>query len=425
MPALLLVSALGSASAAALADREVLPNGVVLLVAPRPAIPVVVVNVYVRAGSAFDPDDASGLANLTGELLRRGTARRTGPALDRAIEFVGGSLEVEVGRDGALVGLDVLRKDLDLGLDLLSDVLLEPTFPEEELRRKVSEIEASIRRSEEDPTDVASRALRELVYPGHPYSRPVEGTAQSVVTLTRAQVAEFYRRHYRPDVTVIAVAGDVRLDEVRSEIGRRLGRWVRPVDPPAQVPMAPASPPVRSVRITRELTQSTAFLGRPGLRQSDPDYFALAVASQVLGGGSSSRLYLRVREERGLAYSVSSSLSPARHGSSLIVALQTRNDAVGQAVDLVRQELGRLGREAVPAAELEVARSFLIGSFPLRLDTTSKLARLLVGLEDLGLGLDYPDRYRERIRQVTAADVQRVAARYLDPAGFSSVIVGK
>ena len=179
--------ALGAASAAAapLAHREVLPNGIRLLVAERPAIPIVVVRVSLRAGSVFDPAEAGGLANLTAALLTRGTAKRTGPQLDSAIEFVGGSLEGAAGRDGATIGLSVLRKDLALGLDLLVEVLLQPAFPEEELTRRSEEIAAGIQRSEQEPEVVAGRVMAGLLYPGHPYSRPVSGTVESVRRLTR------------------------------------------------------------------------------------------------------------------------------------------------------------------------------------------------------------------------------------------------
>ena len=193
------------------------------------------------------------------------------------------------------------------------------------------------------------------------------------------------------------------------------------------IAIAPAAAPVTAETrtVTRDLSQTTVLLGRPSIRQDDPDYFPLAVATYVLGGGSASRLYLKVREERGLAYSVYASVQPGRYGSSCVVSLQTRNDSVAQAVQLVRDELGRIGREPVTAAELDSAKSYLIGSFPLRLDTSGKVARFVGAVEEAGLGLDYPERYKERIGQVTAADVQRVAARYLDPATFDSVMVGK
>ena len=413
------------ASAAPLAHREVLSNGIRLLVAPRPAVPIVIVRVYLRAGSAFDPPDAPGLANLTASLLTRGTAARTGPELDRAIEFVGGALEAEAGRDGTAVTLAVLRKDLDLGLDLLAEALLGPAFPEDELKRKVVEIEGALRRAEESPEVLAGRALARALYPGHPYAHPVAGTIESVAKLTREQVVRFYRGHYRPDAAAIAVVGDVAVDQIRAALVRRLGGWAAPNEPLASVPPAPPSPPVVSDVIKRpDLTQATVFLGRPGIGQTHPDYYALVVANYVLGGGSASRLYTRVREERGLAYSVYSALVPGRYGASTVVSLQTRTDAVSAATGLVKDEMAAMGRAPVDARELELARSYLVGSFPLRLDTSQKLADLLIAIEEQGLGLDYPDRFKAGIAAVTAADVERVAARYLAPAGFSTIIVG-
>jgi len=412
--------------AAPLAHREVLANGIRLLVAPRPAIPIVALRVYLRAGSAFDPPDAPGLANLTAELLTRGTAKRTGPELDRAIEFVGGGLEADAGRDGTTVSLAVLKKDLDLGLDLLAEVLLTPTFPEDELRRKVGEIEGALRRSEENPEAVGGRTLARLIYPGHPYAHPVAGTIESVGKLTRDQVVRFHREHYRPDAAVIAVVGDVAVDEIRPALLRRLAGWTPPKEAVSVIPPAPASTPVATETITRpDLTQATVYLGRPGIRQDNPDYFPLVVANYVLGGGSASRLYTRVREERGLAYSVYSTLSPGRYGASYVVSLQTRVDAVNEAVRLVKEEMARMGRTPVQERELQLAKSYLIGSFPLRLDTSQKVGDLLIGIEEHGLGLDYPDRFKAEIAKVTAADVQRVAARYMDPTTYSSVTVGK
>jgi len=145
----------------------------------------------------------------------------------------------------------------------------------------------------------------------------------------------------------------------------------------------------------------------------------------VLGGGSASRLYTRVREEHGLAYAVYSYLSPGRYGASYAVSLQTRVDAVGEAVRLVKEEMTRMAQTPVQERELQLAKSFLIGSFPLRLDTSRKVADMLVGLEEYGLGLDYPDRFAREIAKVGAADVQRVAARHMDPLTFSSVTVGR
>jgi zinc protease len=410
---------------APLAHREVLPNGLVLLVAERPAVPIVAVRVSHRAGAAFDPPDKAGLANLTGATLTRGTARRTGQELDAAIESVGGRLEAGAGRDALTVSLSVLRKDLGLGLDLLQEVVLTPAFPAAEVQRQAAEIQAAIQRSEENPEAVAARALARLVYPGHPYGRPVEGTRESVGRLTRADVVDFHGRYVRPDTTVIAVVGAVTVEEARREIARRFGAWPRPGEPaPPPPPMAsPATPGSETIK-REHLTQTTILFGRQAVNQRHPDYFPLAVASYVLGGGSASRLYQRVREEGGLAYAVYSHTAPGRYGAAFVVSAQTRTAEAPRVVEIFRQELARMSREPVTERELELARAYLIGSFPLRLDTSAKVADFLVAVEELGLGLDYADRYRERIARVTAADVQRVAAAYFPPGTFSRVLVG-
>ncbi len=412
------------APAAPLAHREVLPNGIVLLVAERPAVPIVAVRVFMRAGAAFEPRDRAGVANLTGALLTRGTARHTGPEIDDAIEFVGGSLEAGAGRDGLTASLAVLKRDLGLGLDLLGEVMLSPTFPEAELKRKVAQIQAGIKRSEEDPNTVGARALSPLVFPNHPYGRPVEGTIESVGKLTRDDVLAFYRSAVRPDTTVIAVVGDITVDEARREVLARLGGWARPSTPPPAAPAEAGAAPASTETITKELTQATIMLGRPAIRQVDPDYFPLAVAAYVLGGGSASRLYTRVRDEGGLAYSVYAYVSPARYGASFVVAAQTRVGEVPKVVDILRDEQAKLARGPVGEDEVRLAKDYLIGSFPLRLDTTAKVADFAVAIEQQGLGLDYADRYKAGIAKVTPADVQRVAARFLGPDTFSRVVVG-
>lgn len=412
-------------AAAPLAHREVLPNGIVLLVAERPAVPIVAVRVLMRAGAVYDPVDRVGLANLTGAVLTRGTAKRTGPELDSAIEFVGGSVEAGAGRDTLTVSMSTQKKDMALGLDLASEVVLTPTFPEAEVARKVAEIQAAIKRSEEDPGTVASRALGRLVFAGHPYGRPVEGTRESVARLTRDDVVKFYRQYARPDTTIIAVVGAVTVDEARREIMARFGSWARPADPLSPVPAATPSGTPREDTIKRELTQTTIMFGRQAILQTDPDYFPLAVASYVLGGGSASRLYTRVREESGLAYAVYSWVSPWRYGASFAVSAQTRTAEAPKVIVMIREELARMGREPVAERELTLAKQYLIGSFPLRLDTSGKVADFLVAVEDRGLGLDYADRYKERIGKVTGADVQRVAAKYFMPAAFDLVVVGE
>ena len=424
--AVILIAASGSHAATPLAHREVLPNGIVLLVAERPAVPIVAVRVFTRAGAVLDPPDRGGLANLVGSTITRGTTKRSGPELDAAIEFVGGSVEAGAGRDGFTVSLAVLKKDLELGLDLLQEVVLSPAFPEPEVKRKIGEIQAAIKRSEERPDTVAARALAPLVHGAHPYARPTEGTVESVGKLTRDDVVGFYRENLRPDTAIISVVGAITVDEARQAIQRRFGSWKAPATPSPAVPMAPGNPTVETSQIARnDLTQSTLLFGRQAVRQSDPDYFPLVVASYVLGGGSASRLYTRVRDEAGQAYSVYSYVSPARYGASFVVGAQTRTAEVPKVIDAIRAELDRMTREPVSERELDLAKAYLIGSFPFRLDTSSKVADFLVGIEAQDLGLDYADRYRAEIGRVTAQDVQRVAAKFFPPDRFNRVVVGK
>ena len=420
--ALLLVAV--PAPAAPIAHREVLGNGIVLLVAERPEVPLVTVRVFSRAGAVFEPPDKAGLANLTGSVVTRGTAKRSAQEIDAAIEFVGGRLEASAGRDGMTSSLSVLRRDLGLGLDLLQEVVLSPAFPEAQVQRKIREIQAAIQRSEENPGGVASRALGKLVFGAHPYGRPVEGTRESVGKLTRDDVVKFYADRVRPDATVIAIVGALTVAEARAEIGKRFGAWAAAPGSTPTVPVASAGGPPQREVIKRELTQATIMLGRQAVNQRDPDYFPLAVASYVLGGGSASRLYGRVRDDGGLAYSVFSYVSPGKYGAGLTISSQTRTAEVPKVTDILRREATRIGREPVTDAELSLAKSYLIGSFPLRLDTAAKVADFLVAVEELGLGLDYADRYRERIAAVTATDVQRVGAKYYAPDTFHQVVVG-
>ena len=252
----------------------------------------------------------------------------------------------------------------------------------------------------------------------------LEGTRETVARLTRGDVVKFYRERARPDATIVAVVGAVTVDEARREVIARLGSWPRPTTPVPSVPTATSAGTGREETIKRELTQATIMFGRQAIGQMDPEYYPLAVASYVLGGGSASRLYTRVREESGLAYAVYSWVSPWRYGASFAVSAQTRTIEVPKVVGMIREELRRMTREPVADRELTLAKQYLIGSFPLRLDTSGKVADFLIAIEERGVGLDYADRYKERIGKVTAADVQRVAAKFFSPQSFDLVIVG-
>ena len=313
-----------------------------LLAAERPAIPILAVRASCRAGAVPDPSDKAGLAGLTGSLLTRGTAKRSGPELDSAIEFVGGSLEAGAGRDGLSVSLGVLKRDLALGLDLMAEVILSPTFPEAEFKRKVAQTQAAIKRSEEDPGTVAGRALAPLVFPGHPYGRPAEGTVESVGRITRDDVVRFHREQVRPDTTIIGVVGAVTLAEARREILARFGGWTKPSGPAASVPEAAPAGRRRTAHQERYHAGDAAL--RPAGHPPDRSrVLPLAVASYVLGGGSpracTSACATRAAGLRVYAYPNPAVTAPRR-------GLGGDADGRGGEGDRpVREELARMGRE--------------------------------------------------------------------------------
>ncbi len=406
-----------------IAARFTLPNGVVVLVAERPALPIVSVRVALGAGAVLDPPDKPGLANLTALLLTRGTQTRAALEIDRAIEFVGGSLETDGGRDWSAAAVSVLRRDLDLGLDLLADVLLRPTFPAPELDRTREEVQASIRQSEQDPEWVAGRLFRSLAFPRHPYGIPVTGTEASSSRITRDDVVAFHAANYRPDTTVIAIVGDVTVSQTRAALSARFGGWRAAgagASPPGRVSLGTAG---RTEMVQRDVTQASVYLGQATVTRSHPDYYPLAIASYILGGGSSSRLYTRVREERGLAYNVFAEYVPGLHGGMFLLGFQSENARVREVLALAREDLVRLRRDRVGEDELARAKAYLIGSFPLRMDTNAEVASLLLAIEQFGLGLDYPARYRRAVEMVTSEDILRAVRAHWDPDLMSLAVV--
>lgn len=409
--------------AGGLGRREVLPNGLVLLVSEKRGVPIVTVSMLVQGGSILDPPDKPGVANLVAQLMTQGTKTQTAPQISEAIEFVGGSLNVEAGQELTTISLSVLRKDLDLGLDLLADILLNPIFAPAEVERKKQEVIAGIKRDQEDPGTVSWQAFMSLLYGTNPYGRPVEGTEASVPTITRDDLVQFHEAHFRPNRAILAVVGDVSLADLRMRLGGRVVGWT-PGGAPFTPPPKPAPLTQRVVRtIQREVTQANINLGHLGITRDNPDYYAAQVMNYLLGGGFNSYLISMIREENGWAYDVGSAFSPAKYSGEFIVSMQTKNEVAEQAIEAALAQIRRIREQPVSEQELQDAKAYLTGSFPLRLDTSKKIVGVLASIEYYGLGLDYVDRYPGLINAVTAADVQRVAQKYLDPERYALAVV--
>jgi len=404
--------------------RYVAPNGLTVLVLEQHALPIVQVHALVKTGSVQDPPGKAGLANLVANLLDEGTATRSATQLAEQIEFVGGQMAVKSGDDFTTASVKVLKKDQDLGLELLADILLRPSFPEKELRRVRSQILGEMQSEQDDPGTIAAKAFNQLVFDGHPYRWPVNGTEATLATVTRKDVQQFYSHEYLPNQTILAVVGDITADQAKALVAKHFGAWKRGVSPPrVMTPPAPLAKPVVKL-IQKELSQATIMLGHLGVSRNNPDYYAITVMNYILGaGGFSSRLMNSIRDNQGLAYGVGSMFDPNLMPGSFMVSLQTRNETANQAIAGVLAELNGIRDAPVTDEELADAKAYLMGSFPLRLDTTGKLAEVLSQVEFYGLGMDYFTSYPSWIETVSKEDVLRVAKQYLNPTNYALVVV--
>jgi len=408
-----------------MADREALPNGMVLLHEERSALPIVRVVLAIKAGSVVEPAEKAGLANLTADLLNEGTKKRSSKQISDEIEFVGGELGTSGGSDYITVTLSVLKKDVDLGFDLLSDIILNPVFSEDEIKRKKAVIISSIMQQKEEPGIVASKAFKKAVFGNHPYGRPVEGTEESLDTITRRDIIDFHREYYVPNNAVLSVVGDITKGELRSLLDRYFKGWAKKDVPVKPLPVpAPLSAP-EIIKIDKDLTQANIILGHLGIGRENPDFYAVSVMNYILGGGGfASRLMDNIRDNKGLSYDVHSLFLANKYGGSFQAGLQTKNRTANTAIVEILKEMERMRTEPVTDKELNDAKSYLTGSFPLRIDSNSKIASFLIAVEFYNLGLDYVDKYKHLIESVTKDDVLRVAKKYLDTKDYVLVVVG-
>ena len=396
-----------------------------VLVLEQHFLPIVEIHALVKAGSAQDPSDKAGVANLVASLLDEGTTTRSSKHLAEQIDFVGGSLEAKAGEDFTTASARVLKKDLDLGFTLLADILVHPAFPRQEFERVRSQILGEMSSDNDDPGTVAMRAFNQLVFHNHPYRWPVNGTEETVAKIALADVQGFYAREYLPNQVILTVVGDVTVEQATALVQTHFGAWKKGTSP-ARTTKKPAPVEKKAVQlIEKDLTQWTIMLGHGGISRNNPDFYAITVMNHILGaGGFSSRLMDSIRDKQGLAYGISSHYDARAMPGSFWINLQTRTEATNQAITGILSEIKAIRESPVSDQELSEAKTFLIGSFPLRLDSTAKLAQVLAQVEFYGLGFEYFSQYPKWIERVTKEDVQRVARQYLDPNRYALVVVG-
>ena len=403
--------------------RMVLPNRLVLLFAEEHSLPFLTLQLLVDAGSRRDPAGMEGLAHLTAKGLLLGTSRRTVTAINEQLDFLGASLSASSGKDFSTLSLRVLKKDLDQGFDLFLEALTQSIFPEKELQRQVAETAAAIQSEEDRPGAVAEKVFQKNLFPASPYGHPVKGTRESLSRINRKSVTQFYRDYYHPGQAILAVTGDLTLKEVKTKLLPRLNKWAPGKTLKESGEPGFAEGPKR-ITVNRQISQANIIIGHGGVSRDNPDYYALSVMNYILGGGGfSSRLMKEIRNKRGLAYSVGSFFAPAKYSGSFQIVLQTKNTSAREAISLALRQMERIRKEPVSEKELEGAKKYLVGSFPMRLDTQGKLVRFLAQVEYFGLGLDYPKKYSGLIRSVSREKVLQVAQEYLHPEKVFLVVV--
>lgn len=407
-----------------LGKRIVLENGMVVLISERHDLPMVTVRMAIHAGAINAPPDKPGLASITAALLMQGTARRTAEQISREIDYIGGSLTVAGGIDLTSIGLRVLKKDIQKGLDLLSDVLMNPAFSQHEIDRKVKEMLAEIKRRNEEPGAVADDVFYKTVFGNHAYGRTGDDIAAFLKRIERRDILDFYSSYYSPNNTVMAIVGDVKEDEIVKLLTEYFKGWRQKGQGSIQPVPVPAIDGMVVKKINKDVTQANIVMGHIGISRENPDYYAVMVMNYILGGGGfSSRLMDNIRDNRGLAYDVSSSFEARKEPGAFSVDIQTKNESANEVIDEVLKEIRRIASEPVSESELADAKAYLTGSFPLRMDTYAEIAAMLLSIEIYNLGLDYPERYSAIINAVTQDDVLRVAKKYLNPDRMVIVVV--
>jgi predicted Zn-dependent peptidase len=403
-----------------------LDNGLEIAVVEMHEVPVVDVTLLVRAGAARDPREMPGLATFTANMLDEGAGRRNALEIAEETDFLGAELFTTASLENAQVRLHVPKRNLSGALDLMADVALHPTFPDSEVARQRELRKNAILQLRDQPTAIAPVAFHAIVFGAdHPYGHATGGTEVSTAALDRETVVRFYETYYRPGNARLLIVGDVTPSEARSLVESRFGSWK-----PAEVPAAPGGDPPPAARRTFYLVdkpaaaQSVVMIGHVGVPRSSPDYFALRVLNTILGGSFTSRLNQNLRETHGYTYGARSSFDmfrlagPFRAGASVVTA---KTDS--SLIEFFK-ELRGIRDAQVPEAELQKAKAYITLGLPQEFETTQGATAMYLELLANELPLDYYDRFIPQVNAITAADVQRVAQRLIDPDHFAVVVVG-
>jgi len=408
------------------AATKTLANGLRVFVVTDHSEPAVAARlVTLSAGSVKDPKDMPGVAQMTADLLTQGTEKRSAKDIAEAIDFIGGSLEASASKDSTDVSLDVVKKDLATGLDLMSDIVLHPAFRAEELDRQRQQLLSGLTVQYSDPDFLASAAFSRIVYGSSPYGWPEDGTPETVQKLDPAVLKKFHDANYAPNQTLLAFAGDITPEEAFAAAEKYFGAWLK-IEVAAAVPPAPETFTGMHIWLIDkpDAVQTQIRAGKLGIRRGDPDYIPVAVMNRIFGGGYNSRLNTEVRVKKGLTYSAYSSFNPHLSAGSFAVGTYTRTEATVEAAKLVVDLIAKMSTGDVTPQEIDFARDYLAGVYPIQSETAEQVANRVLTAAAFDLPADYNATYPDKIRAVTSAQVREMAMHYLSARDLDMVFAG-
>lgn len=406
--------------------KDTLENGLLIISYEDHKLPILEIRVIIKAGSVFDPEGKEGLANLTLKGLFRGTNNYPGLKIYEELEMVGARIGEWAGYDYSLISLSLLKKDLDLALDIIYDCLFYPIFPDSEMEKLKSEIISGISRDEGEPDYLLSREFYQTLFSSTPYAHPVVGKKESVEKIRKEDILNFYQRYYTPNNIFLVVVGDFFRQELISRLNERFGKI--PKGDLVEFSFPNLTPLTKKrVKIIRkpEVNQSYIMLGHFGIREGDEEMIPVRVMNFILGGGTlTSRLGKEIREERGLAYDVGSYFDRRFYSGAFVCEMQTEIKNTQKAIEIILSEIKKMREEGVKLEELKRAKKFYTGNFPLTFDSYAEKAGVLTSIHFYQLGDDYLEKFSQRVEDLTIEVINEMAKKYLDPDNLLLVIVG-
>jgi zinc protease len=422
---LLLAVALVPQAAAMKIERVTSPGGIEAWLVREAMLPMVAIEFTFRGGAALDPPGKEGRALMAMNLLTEGAGDLDSQAFAAQLEDRAIAMDFEAGADSLQGSLKTLNEHRDAAIDLLRLAMVKPRFDAADLERVRASTLSTIARDAENPDAIARRTWMSTAYPDHPYGRQTRGTKESVSSLAVGDMKAVLAERMARDNLVIGVVGDIAPDELGRLLDRAFGD-LPAKSAPNNVPEVKPQGAGRTIVVRRPVPQSVIMLGEPGIKRDDPDWFAASIVNYVLGGGGfNSRLMEEVREKRGLTYGIYTYLATFDRGGAILASNSTENGRAGRALDVTREVWRGMHEQGPTEEEVSNAKRYLTGSFALRLDSTSRIARTLVSVQYDRLGIDYLNQRDALINGVSLADTRRVARRLLDPAALFTVVVGQ